>query len=201
MADNKYLKRKFTTREIILLIVLFIVLFIGLYFALVYYPLRQANQDLDEQLGDVDQKLVVAQALKNNYDNQKAALESFKASGTAKMPKCTDEQQKVLYNHFVVTVFGREDFARFSWSTPTEPDAGVRQRRVSISFTVSEADVSGAAGQTVYDRTVSMLHGLMNSGFRCAMTALSLSAEGGDSLETATSINVSTSITFYELDA
>ena len=199
MSNNKYLKRKFTTREIILLIVLFIVLFIGLYFALVYYPLRQSNNDLDKQLEEVDQKLVVAQALKSNYDKQKAALADFKESGTAKMPKCTDEQQKVLYNHFV-TVFGAEDFARFSWSNPTEPDAGVRQRRVAISFTVTEANLSGNEGETVYDRTILMLHGLMNSGFRCAMTGLSLSA-GSDSLETATSISVTTSITFYELAA
>ena len=190
---NKYLKRRFTNREIILLIVLVVVLLVGLYFALVYYPLSNRNAELDEQLADIDSDLAIAQALKANYDLQKAAVEQYKQSQTAKMPRCTDEQQKVLANHFF-TVFGSNNFANINWSNPTAPSEGVSERRVTVTFTVTEANLTGAAGETVFDRTITMLNGLLNSGFRCAMTNVSLS--GGSDLSAATSISVVATIRF-----
>ena len=40
MANSKYLKRRFSLREIIFMIILVAVLFFGLYFWLVYYPIQ-----------------------------------------------------------------------------------------------------------------------------------------------------------------
>lgn len=202
MANNKYLKRKFTTREIILLIVLFIVLFIGLYFALVYYPLRQANQDLDEQLAKADNDLVVAQTLKANYDRQKAAIEQFKENNTATMPKYNNnDQQLVLQVYYNGVLNGTTDLD-FIWGNvnPDSADNGVLLRTVTFVFTVTEANVNDPATQSVYDRTIEILHTMMsNPQIRCSMSRLELSTENGSNLEVATSITVNTTIIFYEL--
>ena len=40
---NKYLKRRFTLREKILLVVLLVVLLVGLYFGLVFYPIQSRS--------------------------------------------------------------------------------------------------------------------------------------------------------------
>ncbi len=196
---NKYLKRKFSGREIILLLVLTVVLFVGLYFALVFYPLQTSNTELDSQIAKVDSDLVVAETLKSTYDKQKAAIEDFKESNTAKMPKYNNNaQEDILYTYFD-TVFANMEMEYRPTSSVSEPQNGVRTRILTFDFTVSNAGTES----TVYANTVNLLDQLMTiHEFRCAMTSLALSSgTNGADVYTADSIHVQCTINFYELDA
>ncbi len=195
MAKN-YLKRHFTTREIVFLVILLVVLLIGLYFGLVFYPIQARVADLNAQREQLEFNMDVANARKAEYDNMKKELERIAASGdTTIMPLYkNNEQQEVLHACFQAIVGGLQERANISFATPSEND-GVYSRNVSFSFRVTEADTE--PGQTVYEKTRSILTALLTTGYRCLMTSLTFTPSGGDLLNG--DVGVSTTIVFYEL--
>ncbi len=192
---NKYLKRKFTLRESILLIILFVVLVLGLYFGLVYYPIASRTADLNQNLDDVQLQLTVAESLKKQYDDMKAELNTM--DKTTVMPQYKNNEQQETLRALFETIFSGVTNYRITYNT-SEPSDGVRTRTVGFIFTI---DASNAGeGQTVYQKVKELLASVMTTGYRCCMQNLSLSPDGGD-LEKATQISVNCNVEFYELDS
>ena len=193
---NKYLKRRFTLREKILLVVLLVVLLVGLYFGLVYYPISARTAEVNEQLEEVQLQMDVARALKVEYDRMKEELEKIKASGDeTRMPDYNNNAQQETLNAIFNAIFA--DMKADIGFNISEPSDGVRTRRVTFRFTVNEAYKYDA--ESVYDRAKDLVMALMTTGYRCSMSSLSL-AGGSDNLPDSASIGVTVVIDFYELD-
>lgn len=191
------LKRRFTTRETVLLVLLLVVLLVGLYFGLVYYPISTRTDEVNRQLDEVALQIDVAKQLKSDYDRMKAEVDRIHESGgdSTLMPQYNNNEQQEVLNACFAIIFAGMD-SNVSFGTPSAANDGVRTRSVSFSFTVDESN-SGA--QTAYEKAKSVLHQLMNTGFRCSMSSLTFG--NFSDLEHATTVHVNCSITFYELDA
>lgn len=191
MAKN-YLDRRFTLREIVLLVILLLVVIVGLYFGLVYYPIQARTDELNTEREELQLRHDVAEARKAQYDQMKAALEEINAGEgqlTAMPLYDNNAQQEVLADCFT-TIFAGLD-VNITYSTPTLSD-GIYSRTIQFSFTVSEPGVEAS----IYERTRSVLENLLHTGFRCLMTTLNLNPIGEDLLNG--SISVSTTLVFYE---
>ncbi len=196
---NKYLEHRFSLREMILLAILVIVVLVGLYFGLVFYPISTRTADLQDQLAETEVRITVANSLKAEYDRIVAELEEIKKSGDETlMPEYkNNEQQEKLAAVFTTIFAGME--SDISYGTPSAPDDNdVRTRTITFNFTVNEANKGKE--ESVYYKVKSVLTQLVSTGFRCSMTTLTLSPGSGD-LANDTSVRVSTTINFYELDS
>ncbi len=192
---NKYLKRRFTLRETILLIVLLVVLLIGLYFGLVYYPITERRAKVNEDLDTVNMQIEVANGLKADYDRMRAELDKIEASGDKTvMPQYDNNKQQEKLHACFKAIFAGMESSSIDYDT-SAPSDGVRTRTVRLSFTVKDKGNEA----TVYDKTKAVLHDLMNTGYRCSMSWLRLNPDSD--LENATSIGVTCSIKFFELDS
>ncbi len=198
---NKYLNRRFTVREIVLLVVLLVVIIIGLYFGLVYYPIRQRTQELDAEREQLQEDLADAQIERNRYDDMQKELEEInKSEGlSTEMPQYNNNaQQETLSAHFSAIFAGLDENAvNIVFSQPQlTSDKKVYTRSVRLSFSVTSETKGDSA--TVYEKTRSVLHALLHTGFRCQMTSLNIGPQGrGDDLLNA-DVSVSTTIVFYE---
>lgn len=197
---NKYLKKKLSLRENILLLVLFAILVLGLYFGLVFYPIRSRTAELNNELNNVEVQINLARIEKQAYDDMKAELERIQESGdTTVMPQYkNNEQQEVLAACFTTIFAGMNGHWTIQYGGEPALNDGIRTRNVSFSFTVDESTKGAEA--TVYDKARSVLVALMTTGFRCSMSYLFLSP-GEDGLEEAKTLSVACTISFYELDS
>lgn len=197
MASNKYLKRRFTLRETILLVVLLVVLLVGLYFGLVFYPIQSRTAEINESLAETEMKLDIQNGRKEVYDDMRQTLQDIEQSGDKTvMPQYGNDAQYEVLTAIFNTIFA--DMKAGIRSSISEPEDGVRTRTVNFSFTVTEQDI--ADSPSVYERTKALISELLTTGYRCSMSTLTL-AGGSDNLPESTSITVTAVINFYELDS
>ncbi len=195
---NKYLNRKFTLRESLLLILLAVVLCLGLYFGLVYYPVHTNATKTSRELAAVQGEIAAAEDEQRKYNAMKDELNSMDKSTVMPQYK-NNEQQEVLRALFETIFTGIEGYV-INYPSITSPSPGVRVRTVSVTFTINEANKGDAVD--VYHKVKSILSDLMSTGYRCSMQDLTLAPSGGNDLEHATEIQVTRcSILFYELDS
>ncbi len=188
-------KRRVTLKEIIIVCVLFVALLLGVYFAAVYYPLSQRTSKVEADLDNIELYLDAAELRKAAYDTMKAENERIKASGNAtEMPRYNGNEQQERLNERLTEILVGVQNLRFDSSGVSAATDGVRIRTVTVSFTA--AGENGSA----YTKAKSVLHELMNTGYRCCMTSLTLSPSSGD-LQNAASVGVSCSVNFYEIDS
>lgn len=193
MAKN-YRNRTISTREILLLILLLLIIAIGLYFGLVYYPIHARMGELEQNRAELQVRKDAAELRKHNYDRMKAALEELRESEeplTEMPPFNNNGQQEVLAARFSAIFKGLD--VTISYSDPVGGD-DVYTRDVRFSFTVEEEKL--AAGETVYQKTKSVLTSLLQTGFRCLMPSLTIAPIGGDILSDNVSVNLT--LVFYE---
>ncbi len=191
---NKYLKRRFTLRETILLGVLLVVLLLGLYFGLVFYPIQSRTADVDAQLEVVAQQKDDAMDDKREYDRMKAELARIEESGdTTVMPKHSGAHYLELLDKINQILEGIDHPVPNNISEPRE---GIVTRTISLTFTVTEANKGSSP--TVYDKVHSVLTELITTGYRCSMQRLTLQP-GDAGVQGSTSVTVSVVIEFFEL--
>lgn len=190
---NKFLKRRFTLREIAFLIVLLLVLFVGLYFLLVYYPIKDRVDALRIEQDVVDKEIADATVTKADYDAMQKELEEIY--------KLEESERTYMPDHSTARKTLTDEFGRIFGTivpsinyddqrTPAEDDT-VYIRNVSITF---EAES--------YDHARELLDKLMNIGtprIRSQMTRLYFGLSGGASHVQEGKLTVSCNILFYEL--
>ena len=196
---NKYLKRRFTMRETILLGVLLAVLLIGQYVGLVVYPIQNRNEQLAQDLDRANLQHQIALNLKAEYDRMKEELDRIDANkddtmmlnydNDRQLNELTKEFDKILEDVIIVSP------QRFSSSVGAEQD-GVLIRTVTINFAVDETCKGDFP--TVYDKALDILIKLNTTKYRSSMRSLTLTPST-DGLQKSTSISVAVTIEFFEL--
>lgn len=195
MSNNNIMRRKFSLREIIMLVVLVVVLFVGLWFMLVYYPVRNRINDIQQQKEELALQNDVAAMRLATYNRMKDAIADIEQTGdeTYMHDFGTAEDTKILDDFR--DILGRTKDWNVTAQTPVQRDSNVVACAYSFSFGISDV----LEPDTAYEKLKSMLTDLMTRDKRrCLMGRLSISPSGGD-LENAESITVSGNITFYEL--
>lgn len=200
---NKYLKRRFTVRETVLLCVLLVVLLLGLYFGLVFYPIHSRTAKLDR---DLNQAAIEKQAMddrKETYDRMKKELADIEANhDSTRMPQYNNNAQLTIltdtFNAILRDVlFDSEQ--NFISDISSQPSNGVYIRTVTINFTVDEAH-KRAGDATVFDTVRAVLTDLITTEYRSSMLSLTLRPdEEGLQGEACNSIGVTVVIEFFEL--
>ncbi len=194
--EKKGINRRFSTREMVICWILIVVLFLGLYFGLVYYPLNSRSAEVDKQLESVQSTINVEKLRKAEYDMMNAEIERVKEDGdtTVMPPYDNNKQQEALNALFVAALAGTDNWSVSFGGEPRLQD-GVRIRTVAFSYTVNAVE-----GSTVFEQAREVLSALMTTGFRCALTDLTLVPSGDGDAEGADALGVNCTIVFYELD-
>ncbi len=188
---NKYLKRRFNLREIILMIILLAVLFIGLYLWLVYYPLRDRSDEVQREAEELQLQIDIERAREARYDAWKKELEEIAKVDPSEqtfMPKYSNDHELELTGKFIDIFAG---IAGGMNGSNVQSSDGVYKRNVSFTFTVTNENKGTFA--TPYLKVKDVLHKLTHTGWRCQMTNLSFGDTKADSM------TVSCNIVFYEV--
>ncbi len=185
---------RLSLRETILIVVLIIVLVIGLYFGLVYYPIQSRTTELEAQRIELQTQRAAADVKKADYDRMKAALDEIHSGDepASEMPLYNNNGQQEVLAACFTTIFSGVDVT-ITYSTPAL-EGNIYSRTVQFTFRVNEENKG--AEQTVYDKTRSLLHALLHTGYRCLMTSLTFNT--GNSGDLNGTVNVSTTVVFYE---
>ena len=194
---NKGINRKFTLREIILMLVLVVVLFIGLYFLLVYRPVNDRINELNDQIQKTRDDELSADIRLITYNRMKDAAEEIKKlpeDERTYMHKHTDEETAAI-----ITDLGdilKDTSPRLSYGSFTESN-GVVRWPITFDFTLSIDLGPDTAYNLVWDILYEMTHRELR---RCQLGNITLTpGDNSGDLENAASIHVSGSITFFEL--
>lgn len=193
---NSRLKRRFTWREIILMIVLVVVLFFGLYFWLVYYPVRDRLAEVEAERQEVLYRKDIATAREAIYDRMQKELEEIMQIPEAErtyMPEYNDNKQQAVLQGKFFEIF-TDIRPTITYSTPTERD-GVYSRSITFVFEISGVDSQHFDSD--YFKVKDVLYKLTHTGFRCQMNALRISPKGGDVADDALTVNCT--VVFYEI--
>lgn len=192
---NKYLKRKFTMREIILMIVLLGVLFLGMYFWLVYYPVRDRLAEVEAEQEELQLQIDVASARETIYDHMTKELETIMQlpeEKRTKMPAYNNIKELVACFGDIFT--GMEPSIRYS--TPTLED-GVYSRSISFSFKIAGVDRENFASD--YLKAKDVLYKLSHTEYRSLMTDVTISPDPQTGDIENNSLSISCTVIFYEL--
>lgn len=223
-----FMNRRFTLREKILMIVLVVVLFLGIYFLLVYYPIQNERNELEEQRQQLANDRIYWDARKQIYDNMQEGLKDIYATPVderTEIPKFDGKSSDFESMEDFLSIYFTEIFARLGngynpdsvdgWNNSVDvPDTnGIKSKTLSIRFNVKGV---GDEFTTSYAITKELIHDLLNVGeyrsttdengettttyvrYRCLMNSLRLSALNNENLPDDDGIHVECSITFYE---
>lgn len=183
MANSKYLKRRFSLREIIFMIILVAVLFFGLYFWLVYYPIQDRIAEFNAKKDELQLAIDVDKARETQYDKMKAELdEIMKEEAPTRMPKFDNINN--LTDKFAEIFADKNANEGINYNAPSLKD-GIYERTLQFTFKA-----------TGYEDAKGILLQLLGTGYRCLMSNLSFQPDGN--LNDG-SVSVSTTITFYEV--
>lgn len=189
----KVIQRKFTLREIILMLVLVILLFIGLYFWLIYYPIRDQKAKLNEQLDNIALYTTVADTRLLIYNNMQKAIdeiEDIPVEERTRMHKHSEKETEEIIAD-LKRIFG-DTQPQIRYGAFVQ-DENIIERPISFSITISTAEDP----DTAYNKCKTILYDLTHTGRRALLSDLSVSPKDG-SVETD-ELQVSGTITFYEL--
>lgn len=190
------MKRKFTLREIILLLILVALLFVGLYFFLVYYPMQNKINEVKEEQEQVLIDTELADAKLEVYNSMKEAIaeiEKIPEDQRTRMYKHTDEERRRIKDNLDRIFKNNTVNYSFYFGTVTQ-EGNVVQRPIRFSFDVPVSEGSDSA----YNKCKTILYELTHMEHRrVQISNISLSPANG-SVETD-ELSVSGTITFYEL--
>ena len=185
---NAVLTRRFTRREIVLMLVLVLIFLIGMYFYLVHYPITQRLEEIETERDEIAFNTEIAEMRLGVYQSMKAELDEIFAMPEDEitvMPEYDNIETLINYFHFVLN--GTDPVLNYDAVTV---NGKIAMRTIRFSFT--------AAG---YDQAKLILGQLAGTGYRCLMQSVSIVPdENGGEVETG-ALKVSGTITFYELAA
>ena len=184
---NKYLSRKFTLRELILLAVLLVILLIGLYFWLVFYPIQDRQTQLEEDRAELALQIQVAEQREANYDRMSKELEDIlklPENERTFMPKYQNDE--ALYAQFDVIFAGITNRTITNTGNTLLEDDGIYSRTFTFNFRCDS-----------FDQAKEILIALTHTPYRSLMNGLTISPSNGSVADD--SVTVNTTVIFYEL--
>lgn len=189
---NNVMRRRFTLREIILMVVLVAVLIVGLFFLLVYYPIRSRMNDIRIETEQVQYDTDIAEGRRQFYEfmqGEIAKIEQIPEDERTRMYAHSDEEDQWILDRLENIFAGTKPEIRYSASE----QGGIYRLVINFTFSLSTA----APDNTAYDQGKRILYDLTHTGRRSQLSNLIVSPGQGN--VATDDLTVSGVITFYEL--
>lgn len=177
---SNFMKRRFTTREIILLLVFLVILLIGLYFFLVFYPTKKDLEEIKAKQEEVEGQIDIQEIRKGLYDDMQAELDKLGENRSLIPDYDNIETLMIEFNRIFAEV---EPQISYSVGAPND---GIIERRISFSFKAKD-----------YKQAKSILTELNTIEYLSLMSNLTLSPSSGKDIATS-ELTVSGTMYFYE---
>ncbi len=199
----KALNRKISVREAILLIVLVLALVVGCYFLLVYYPIRDRESALADEMEAVELRDTVASARLETYKMMMEAIaeiEKIPEAERTEIPIYNETTERELLTRLHI-IFDDLTEPNVTYNEPRLNSYNIYERVVNFSFKVELDDENPEGPQTAYEQTKTILTRLTKElKHRSMLSRLTVSPDSG-SIFSSEALTVSGTITFYERKA
>ena len=195
---SNVLTRRFTRREIALMLLLVLMGLVGAYFYFVHYPITNRLEEIAEERDEITMQTTVAESRYVRYKAMKAELDEIFAMPEDEitvMPEYDNIQ--TLMNYFNVIFAGTDPTLNYD---EVRVNGNVAARTIRFNFTAEN-----------YTQAKTILGQLTGTGYRCLLESVSMSPieerltdENGVETDVRnvienSRIKVSGTITFYEL--
>lgn len=193
------MRRRLTSREIVLIIILVVLVLVSGYYLLFYVPVQNEKDSLTNRIEDTETEISVDQARVEELDRMKAELEAIFAGGADPASMAPFDNWENVMNQLNGVLSVAEDYSIDFATVDEDGEDGVIRRKISLSFTCAD-----------YASARDVLQQLHDSPYRCMIDDLNVDvrsrgqawswwdgtlpeAQPGD-----ITVDVSTSIIFFE---
>ncbi len=178
------MKRQFSLRERILMMVLALLLLICFYYVLVEKPVQDTLLDASQRRSEAESQLTVASAQLQKMNQMQSALDQLEQSAQADVPDY-DNAKNVMDLMNGAMAMTEEYNLTFQ---PVTTEGAIVSRSIQMNFRCDD-----------YDTAKDVLQTLLDSNYRCRITAMSVTATDGGNIRRQ-EVTVDASVTFYEFN-
>lgn len=176
------MKRQFSPREKVLLVILSLLLLVCVYYILVEKPVQDTLLDAAQRLNQAESELTVANAQLENMHRMQSALAELDQSAQADVPDYDNAKN-------VVNLLNRAMEMTDEYTLTFQPvvkDGAIARRSVQMVFRCGG-----------YQTGKQILQTLLDSNYRCRITAMSVSCDHDEDIR-VDEVIVNATVTFYE---
>ena len=185
---SNVLTRRFTRRELFMMMLLVLVVLVGLYFYMVHYPITQRHEQIETERDEIALSTQVAEIRAGQYRDMKSELDEIFAMPEDELTVMPEyDNIQTLMNYFNVIFAGTGQALNFD---EVRFNGNIAVRTMRFSFTASS-----------YRHAKRILGQLTDTGFRCQMESVSIVPAEADGEVESGVLKISGSITFYEFAA
>ncbi len=179
-------KGKLSFKEI-MMICLLVVLLIGVgYYMLFYAPLQQELSSIRNAASDVDAQTTTAIAKLGRMKTMQEELDEILARPAGELTEIAPyDNKEVVMNQLHAILASQTEYFSLNHAEPKIGDDGTVRRNITMSF-----------GCKDYASAKRVIHDLTNSQWRCLVSNLVISGNGGNVM--GNTVSVSATITFFE---
>ncbi len=176
------MKRQFSLRERVLMVVLALLLLGCVYYILVEKPVQDTLMDASQRQSEAESQLTIASAQLQKMRRMQAALDQLEQSAQADVPDYDNAKNVVELLNRAMALTGEYNLT----FQPVTTQGAIASRTIQMNF---RCDSYATAKQ--------VLQILLDSDYRCRVTAMSVSCNQGSDISQG-EVAVSASVTFYE---
>lgn len=178
------MKRQFSLRERILMVVLALLLLVCVYYVLVEKPVQDTLLDASQRRSEAESQLTVASAQLKRMNQMQSALDQLDQTAQADVPDY-DNAKNVMDLMNGAMAMTEEYNLTFQ---PVTVEGAIVSRGIQMSFRCDN-----------YDTAKEVMQVLLDSNYRCRVTAMSVTAAEGGNISRQ-EVTVEASVTFYEFN-
>ncbi len=175
------MRRKFSMREQVLMVVLALLLLTCVYYILVDRPVQDTLLDASIRQGEAESRMTIASAQLNKMRGMQAALAELEQSAQSDVP---DYDNAKMVVELLNNAMSMSDEYSLTFQPVTRKGA-IATRTIHMEFRCG----GYAAGKQI-------LQTLLDRGYRCRITSMSVDRNGSDIRDGG--VTVRASVTFYE---
>jgi len=176
------MKRQFSNREKVLLVILALLLVACVYYILVEKPVSETLLDASQRQSAAESELTIASAQLEKMHQMQAALATLDPSAQADVPDYDNAKNVVNLLNKAMTMTDEYTLTFH----PVVKDGAIARRSVQMDFRCGG-----------YQTGKRILQTLLDSDYRCRITAMSVSCKQGQDIREEEVI-VNATVTFYE---
>lgn len=176
------MKREFSLRERILMLILVLLLLTCVYYIFVERPVQDTLLDAAQRQSEAESQLTIASAQLQKMQQMQQALDQLAQTAQADVPDYDNAKN-------VVELLNRAMALTAEYNLTFQPvtmDGAIASRSVAMNFRCDG-----------YDSAKAVLETLLDSGYRCRITAMSVTGSQSGDIKSE-DVSVSATVIFYE---
>ena len=194
------LSKKFTRREIVLLIVLSLLVILALYYFAVQQPVADTGDELDQQITGLEDEMIMLEAKQQRRADMLAELEDLRANSStiAEIPSSDNLRNIMAYLDMVLAGTRNYELSSKGIEYDEDTPGGISRRRLALSFVSDSYTAAKAAVARIQDCPyLCHINTMDMTPFNAEKLTAAQLAEWALSLENRP-VQVSVEVTFYE---